>query len=280
MNAPGPLLRHSSSTSSVVRSDGAPSWWLGPRGRALLSVLILLHLLAVIGEPLRMFSQGQQPGSPDAQLVRRGLAPYIDFAYLHHGYFFFAPNPGPAHLMDIKLIDADGSTRHLRLPNHRAQWPRLLYHRHFMLSEFLFQLYTPSPSDLGPEAQVPEELLRDRALFERVRSSMEKHLAVRYGAERAEIQLMEHRLPNDIEVFQRGMKLTDDELYLLLPDQPEAAESAEPLPQGQTITAEQAKAMEESKAGEKNDTDRSKVPVQPAESAQSKPVPQPEEVRP
>ncbi|MGN6546501.1 MAG: hypothetical protein ACTHK7_15710 [Aureliella sp.] len=252
MNAPRPTPRRTTSSSSAASTDAPRSWWLSPRGRAVLSVVIFLHLLAVVGEPLRMFSQGRQPGSPEAQLVRGGLAPYIDFAYLHHGYFFFAPNPGPSHLMDIKLIDADGSARHLRLPNHRAQWPRLLYHRHFMLSEFLFQLYTPAPSGLGPDVQVPEELLRDRALFERVRSSMEEHLAVRYGAQRAEIQLMEHRLPNAVEVFDRGMKLTDEQLYLLLPDQPEPpAESSEPLPEGQSRKATQALAGEKAAASDK-----------------------------
>ena len=221
-------------------------WWLSPKGRAALSVLLFLHLLAVTGEPLRMFSQGRQPSAPDAEIVRRSLAPYIDFLYLHHGYFFFAPNPGPSHLMDIRLNDADGSVRHLRLPNHRAQWPRLLYHRHFMLSEFLFQLYTPQPAPTEVNAALPIRQVwqRDRELFERVRGSMQNHLAKRYGAESAEIQLMEHRLPNAIEVFDQGLKLDDEQFYILLPDYPPAAsdetvrpESSGPLPPGQSTAA-------------------------------------------
>ena len=188
----------------------------------MLSVLIFLHLLAVIGEPMRMFSRGRQPSAPDAQIVRGGLAPYIDLAYLHHGYFFFAPNPGPSHLMDIRLIDEDGSTRHLRLPNHRAQWPRLLYHRHFMLSEFLFQLYTPQPelADINAAMPIRQAWQRDREMFERVRGSMERHLAKRYGAKSAEIQLMEHRLPNAIEVFDQQLPIDDEQFYILLPDSP------------------------------------------------------------
>jgi hypothetical protein len=198
----------------------APTWWQSPKVRATLSVLILLHLLAVIGEPLRMFSQGRQPSAPDAQLVRGSLGPYIDFLYLHHGYFFFAPNPGPSHLIDIKLVDADGSERRLRLPNHRAQWPRLLYHRHFMLSEFLFQLYTPPPAPLL-EGELPDRRIwqRDRLMFERVRTSMENHLATRYGAKRAEIQLIEHRLPSAIELFDEHLTLDSEQLYIPVPDQ-------------------------------------------------------------
>lgn len=202
---------------------------------------MVLHLLAVVGEPMRMFTQGRQPSAPDAGLVRGGLGPYIDFAYLHHGYFFFAPNPGPSHLMDITLIDADGGRRHLRLPDHQAQWPRLLYHRHFMLSEFLFQLYTPpvAPSVDGKTNPERENWLRERSRFELVRNSMEKHLAERYGATRAEIQLMEHRLPSAIEVFDEKVKLNDEKLYVILPDlsapaaepsaQPERTKTATPL---------------------------------------------------
>ncbi len=199
------------------------------RVRIVVSVLVVLHLLAVLGEPLRMFTQGsRQPAAPDAALVRGGLGPYIDFMYLHHGYFFFAPNPGPSHLMSITLIDADGSRRHLRLPDHQAQWPRLLYHRHFMLAEFLNQLYSPPvpPSPDGKTTPEREDWLRDRARFESVRNSMEKHLAARYGATRAEIQLMEHRLPSAVEVFDSRIPLNDPQLYIPLPDLPATADAS------------------------------------------------------
>lgn len=213
---------HIASSTTPSPSARSRSWWLSPKGRAALSVLIFLHLLAVIGEPMRMFSRGRQPAAPDAQVVRSGLGPYIDFAYLHHGYFFFAPNPGPSHLMDIRLMDEDGSVRHLRLPNHRAQWPRLLYHRHFMLSEFLFQLYTPRPdlADINAAVPIRQAWQRDREMFERVRDSMEQHLAKRYGAKSAEIQLMEHRLPNAIEVFDQQLPIDDEQFYIPLPDRP------------------------------------------------------------
>lgn len=218
---PRPSLVSSRSNPHLSSAAAARSWWLSPKGRAVLSVLILLHLLAVLGEPLRMFSQGRQPASPDAQIVRRGLGPYIDLAYLHHGYFFFAPNPGPSHLMDIRLVDADGATRHLRLPDHRAQWPRLLYHRHFMLSEFLYQLYTPQPTpDVNAAMPIRQAWQRDREMFERVRESMENHLAKRYGAVSAEIQLLEHRLPNAIEIFDQQLELDDLQFYAPVTDDP------------------------------------------------------------
>ena len=248
----------------------------------MLSVLLFLHLLAVVGEPLRMFSQGRRPSSPDAQVVRHGLGPYIDFAYLHHGYFFFAPNPGPSHLMDIRLVDADGSTRHLRLPDHRAQWPRLLYHRHFMLSEFLYQLYTPQPTpDLNAATSMRQAWQRDREMFERVRTSMERHLANRYGAVSAEIQLLEHRLPDYNEVFEQQLKLNAEQFYTPLPDEFagfDAADSeranADPLPSRQPSPSSPARGP----LVPNNQTPNSEVLRN--QGAGHRPSAEPEEVRP
>lgn len=222
------------SATGGLSADGAlrtSGWWSGVWGRRVVSIAIVLHLLALLGEPLRIFSRGTQPAAPDAHVLRGGLSWYIDFMYLHHGYFFFAPNPGPSHLMDIRLTDADGTERHLRLPNHRAQWPRLLYHRHFMLSEFLYQLYTPPPAPNATPDELPirQAWQRDRETFERVRSSMERHLAARYGAKRADIQLLEHRLPNAVEVFDQQMRLDDERLYVILPDQPASEAQSSPI---------------------------------------------------
>jgi len=36
-------------------------------------------------------------------LLRSSLAPYIEFLYLSHGYFFFAPNPGPNHILEFRF---------------------------------------------------------------------------------------------------------------------------------------------------------------------------------
>lgn len=303
INAPRSSSTPPAKTTSAQHSQtSAHSWWLSPRGRAALSVLILLHLLAVLGEPMRMFSQGRQPAAPDAQIVRRSLGPYIDFMYLHHGYFFFAPNPGPSHLMDIRLNDADGSVRHLRLPNHRAQWPRLLYHRHFMLSEFLFQLYTPAPAPVEVNASLPigQQWQRDRELFERVRGSMQNHLAKRYEAESAEIQLMEHRLPNAIEVFDRQLQLDDEQFYILLPDYPPAsteqpadsgqpASSAQPAGTGQQLGVESRWPLpprdgrSPDRAGQGRDFNSPPVVTGPAANspaAKSAATPEPVEVKP
>lgn len=206
--------------------------------KLLISALIVLHLLAVVAEPFAFFTRGANSASPAALPIRVNLAPYVEFGYLNHGYFFFAPNPGPSHLLECHLKTSSGEQSRLRLPDRKAQWPRLLYHRHFMLAEFLHQLHVP-PVTAQDEALTPDkELLAawriERGRFEMVRDSMLKHLRTRYDAESAEILRLEHRLPSSTEVFRDKVRLSDERLYLALPDasvdEMPAAPLAEPLP--------------------------------------------------
>ncbi len=192
--------------------------------KLLFSALIAIHLLAVIAEPFAFFTRGANSTSPAALPIRVNLAPYVEFLYLNHGYFFFAPNPGPSHLLECQLKTASGEQSRLRLPDRNAQWPRLLYHRHFMLAEFLHGLHVP-PVTAQDEAITPDkELLSawrtERARFEMVRDSMLKHLRTRYEVESAEILRLEHRLPSDVEVFRDKVRLSDERLYVILPDSP------------------------------------------------------------
>ena len=52
----------------------------------------------------------------------------------NHGYHFFAPEPGDSTLLAYEAHRADGTVVSGRIPN-RDIVPRLLYHRHFMLTE-------------------------------------------------------------------------------------------------------------------------------------------------
>jgi hypothetical protein len=61
---------------------------------------------------------------------------YLDALYLNHGYHFFAPEPSNGHLIRYQVYDdrggviADG-----QFPDRKEYWPRLLYHRYFMLAD-------------------------------------------------------------------------------------------------------------------------------------------------
>jgi hypothetical protein len=203
------------------------------RTKWIVSGLLVLHLIAVVAEPFRFFTRSRRGTSPAADPARIWLAPYIEFAYLNHGYFFFAPEPGPSHLMNFQLTLADERQVSLTFPDKRNQWPRLLYHRHFMLAEFLHQLHVP-PFDASVAAEDPS-LARDwqaeRALFETVRDSMREHVAAKFGASQVRVERLEHRLPSDDEVFRQRLPLDSPTLYVTLPDAPfPAIDVAEPLP--------------------------------------------------
>ena len=100
-----------------------------------LSGFILFHLMAVLVGP---WSTPARPGAkapPVATDLARLLRPYLELTHLNAGYRFFAPDP-PAGTMrlrfDIEL--PSGQQSQLFLPTS-SQWPRLRYHRHFMLCE-------------------------------------------------------------------------------------------------------------------------------------------------
>lgn len=194
------------------------------------SVAIVVHLVAVFIEPFQFFTRSPRGESEAGALLRQWLAPYSEMAYLNHGYFFFAPEPGPSHLIAAKLTYENGDEAELRFPDKQAQWPRLLYHRHFMLAEFLNQMHAP-PVELQL-AQVDPALFKswqaNRNQFEAIRSSMEQHLISRYGAASATVTRLEHALPSSDDVLLRNRPLNDPALYISLPDAP--SQSPPPVP--------------------------------------------------
>lgn len=187
-----------------------------------ISGLVVLQLLAVTAEPFRFFTRSARGTSPAADPARWALAPYIELAYLNHGYFFFAPEPGPSHLMECLLEMPDASQVSITFPDKRKQWPRLLYHRHFMLAEFLHQLHVPpvDPALVAADTELAQAWQAERSLFERVRDSMSEHVTAKFGARSTAIHRIEHRLPSDDEVFRERLALDSPTLYVVLPDAP------------------------------------------------------------
>lgn len=211
-------MSHPPTKSSVAHPLPAR---LSPRMKWIVSGAIAFHVLAVVAEPFQFFTRSQRGVSEASVPFRNLVAPYTEFAYLNHGYFFFAPEPGPSHLMQCELSFEDAEAARLRFPDKSAQWPRLLYHRHFMLAEFLHMMHV-EPPPANPSPGLDPELMRPwreaRQQFETVRNSMQDHLIKRYKARDARILRIEHRLPSSEEVLEAGMKLDDAQLYLSLPD--------------------------------------------------------------
>jgi len=158
-----------------------------------LSVLLLIHVTAVFVGPWAMPPQG----SMLAATFARALQPYLQATSLDNGYRFFAPEPGPSHLLRYQVELPDGSILEDTFPDRNKQQPRLLYHRYFMMSEFLNSMYE-------------NEGAKD--LREAYARSYARHLARTYGAKQVTLYLRHHSLPSPKDI-QDGMALDDPSLY-------------------------------------------------------------------
>lgn len=219
---------------------------LTPRIRTLLSGIILFHLMAVVIAPFS-FETVMDTGTPSplAESAIQVFRPYVDAMFLNHGYAFFAPDPGPSHLVHYELEFDDGRAAEKGVfPDLNRQRPRLLYHRHFMLSEQLTANFVPAeppPKPANADA-VPEERLaylaeleswtRRRQVYEAQWRSFEAHLLATHGARRVTLTRIEHLLITPYDRL-RGRDLRDPELYVPLPETLSASDpSSEAIPGG------------------------------------------------
>lgn len=208
--------------------------------KTLASGLIALHLTAVFTAPFAFASSVGGSSSPLADAMMGALRPYIVALYLDHGYFFFAPNPGPARLVDYRIEFADGRPPIKgRFPNLATERPRLLYHRHFMLSEALSNRFVPPvpPPEPTPPALTADSAeraayqfakaeharavaawQRQRGQYEAMRRSIEEHLLTSHAGEKVALTRIEHRLasPDEVQSAERALDAADS--YSELPE--------------------------------------------------------------
>ncbi len=226
-------------------APNSPNFTLPLGWRIGLSALLLFHLLAVFLPPFQFACRvGNGSSSPVADGLVSWFRPYIAAMYLDHGYFFFAPNPGPTHLVDYKVEFADGRPPVTgRFPNLAEHTPRLKYHRHFMISEALNNQYEPPtpPPEPSPPALNAQQTDRERKIqvqrkeahqialtewthrrkqYEAMKSSIEEHLLKTYGGSKVTITRVEHRLLSPFDVSDLGMRPGDAETYVNLPETP------------------------------------------------------------
>ena len=210
-----------SKQNPVEPQPPAPATW-SVRVRAVASVLIALHLAAVILAACTIIP----PQSELLMALSTPLRPYINAADLNHGYRFFAPDPGPSHLVRYHLAWADGRQRDGVFPNLNEERPRLLYHRYFMLSEHLYSFYEdwqmledatrPDPADKqhsDARPKPPPDLVQHaKAAFDAFCKSYADELLRRSGADSVRLELVEHRLPTSQEVT-AGRRLDNKAFY-------------------------------------------------------------------
>lgn len=202
----------------------------------LVLIAIAGHFAAVLAEPIRFFSQSETQVAPYAATWRASLAPYVEWLYLDHGYFFFAPNPGPNHLVGARILPPTDPIRAEPLlsgvpvdlsrdvdayfPDRRAQWPRLLYHRYFMLSEFYNSSFAPFEL---PEADRADLLFvdrwkQDRQFYTQLSGSIAHALSHRWKADSVELMRLERALPLPEKILREGGRLDDPRGLERLPE--------------------------------------------------------------
>lgn len=101
--------------------------------RLLISLLVVWHVSAVFLAPFSI-----PPSSMLAADVVQGsfMQYYLDAVYINHGYHFFAPEPSDGHLIRYQVLDSGNAImKEGEFPNKQMNWPRLLYHRYFMLAD-------------------------------------------------------------------------------------------------------------------------------------------------
>jgi hypothetical protein len=99
--------------------------------RVIVSLILLWHLSAVF-----MAGLSVPPSSPLASVVGQQVMQwYLDLLAMNRGHHFFAPDPPPGVLVRYELFDKEGKTIVGEFPNKKEYWPRLRYHRHFMLAD-------------------------------------------------------------------------------------------------------------------------------------------------
>lgn len=168
-----------------------PRPW-SPRTKRIVTLLLVWHVTAVVVGPAAV-----DPTSGLLLNLFQVYRPYLDALYLNHGYHFFAPEPGPSHLIRYELVLNDGSRKTGYFPNKTEHWPRLRYHRHFMLSEHL--------SQFADEGSPPE-------LLQAFSKSFGQHLLAEHHAKEVKLVLIRHLIPSPEQV-RDGMKLTDQKLF-------------------------------------------------------------------
>jgi hypothetical protein len=175
--------------------------------RRLVSLLICFHLAAVALAPLAFSTRPSPAIIPVFGLVQ----PYAEAVHINHGYAFFAPNPPAASSLlryEVKFDDGRPTIVGV-VPDRRVHWPRLYYHRHFMLSEQLSAKWAPPepPADVDPR---PWKAQRE-AYLEAWRS-FENHLLQKHGGSTVTMEFFDHRPPSPPESLD-GKPLNSPDLY-------------------------------------------------------------------
>ncbi|MDA1015127.1 MAG: hypothetical protein O3A00_11830 [Planctomycetota bacterium] len=175
-NAIAETSRPADTTQPIARQ--LPRW-----AKWIVSVCLMYHLSAIALAPASV-----SPSSPLFQDSWAACRHYLQIMYLNHGFHFFSPEPGGSTLLEYEITARDGESFVERIPRKEIE-PRLLYHRHFMLTEFI--------------PWVPDRL-KSRWL-----ESYARHLQHRHDAATVRLTIVRHNLV-ELGPFTEGESKRDD----------------------------------------------------------------------
>jgi hypothetical protein len=183
-----------------------------PLVRGFVSVALIGYLFVVLLGPLSNPVGSEFLTRPMA----RAVAPIHRSLFLGHGYRFFGPDPGPSHMIVYRVVDGNGAVLEKRFPDRDEIWPRLLYHRWFMLSETLFQEHNFT-LDQQSFAENDRELARQ---IEALRLKGKLRIARKIETERqqlsAEYQNTRKRINQLVAAVARNLLLRHDGTHIEL----------------------------------------------------------------
>lgn len=191
-NKPRPSAPQREPGISARRQDRLPL-----ASRIFISLLILWHFTGVFLAAMSVNGSSELVNgiaqSPPMQW-------YLDALYMNQGHSFFAPEVGPGQIIRYELFDQSGRlVEQGELPNRKEHWPRLRYHRHFMLAD---------------QAGLPSDNAQYRDYWQKMylESYADHLLRTHDNAESARVMRMVHwPIPRDFAL--QGRKLTDPESY-------------------------------------------------------------------
>ena len=187
--------------------------------KLIITSFIVVHLLAIVLPPLSFQARGRSGVSPFIGRLVAPIEAYCQFLYLNRGYAFFAPDPGPSHLIQVRVQDAEGHDEEMFYPDVNRQWPRLLYHRYFMLTEYLNEVYRPRIESASEYSEEELWVLRnEREKYDLIRNSYSLHLQSVHGGKQVSLRRIEHLLPRYDLYRQAPRPLNDSTSYRVLLD--------------------------------------------------------------
>ncbi|MCR9197614.1 MAG: hypothetical protein NXI04_03120 [Planctomycetaceae bacterium] len=155
-------------------------------GFVALNAWLVFHVFAIFIAPA-----GMPPASPLLVDASRLARPYNDALFLYHGYHYFAPDPGASTLVSWRVDRPGALPVRGRFPD-RAIWPRLRYHRYFMLAD-----------NLGG---FPDQMQAN------VFTAYARYFAALHGSSTISLDLLRHH-PSSIIRMQAGGQLSDEETF-------------------------------------------------------------------